>query len=70
MDDKLNTSYLWLFIGSLMILIVCMVNYYAKKDTKLHVKFLTILSWFFCFGAYAVLPIDIYYVRLLSLLPN
>jgi hypothetical protein len=38
-----------------------LVYKYAQKEVSCHIKTMTALSWLFCFSAYALLPIDIYY---------
>ena len=38
-----------------------LVHKYSQKEVSCHIKTMTALSWLFCFSAYALLPIDIYY---------
>jgi hypothetical protein len=38
-----------------------LVHKYSQKEVRFHIKTMTALSWLFCFSAYALLPVDIYY---------
>lgn len=40
---------------------VFLVYKYSQKEVRFHIKAMTALSWLFCFSAYALLPVDIYY---------
>lgn len=49
------------FLATIPVTCVFLVHKYAQKEVSCHIKTLTALSWLFCFSAYALLPIDIYY---------
>lgn len=48
----------------LLVFFICsyLIHQYAHKGVKFHIKAMTLFSWMFCFLAYILLPVDIYYV--------
>lgn len=48
-------------LAAIPVACVFMVHKYAQKEVGCHIKTMTALSWLFCFSAYALLPVDIYY---------
>jgi hypothetical protein len=50
------------FLGLIIIACIFLVRKFSQKQIPFHLKVFTVISWICCFWAYALLPIDIYFV--------